>query len=96
MRALFYDTETTGLPDWHQPSDGPQQPHIVQLAACLVDLDTRETIDSMDMIIRPDGWVIPDDVAEVHGITTERATAEGCNEHDVLMKFLRMQNSLVI
>lgn len=27
--ALVYDTETTGLPDWHQPSDAPQQPHLV-------------------------------------------------------------------
>lgn len=41
--ALFYDTETTGLP----LSEHPDQPHIVQLAAILVDLDTRREIASM-------------------------------------------------
>lgn len=35
--ALFFDTETTGLPLFEQPSEDPRQPHIVQLAACLVD-----------------------------------------------------------
>ena len=36
--ALFYDTETTGLPDFKAPSEAQHQPHIVQLAALLVDL----------------------------------------------------------
>jgi DNA polymerase-3 subunit epsilon len=75
--ALFYDTETTGLPLWNDPSEDPRQPHIVQLAAALVDLDTRRTVASMDVIVRPDGWTIPEDVAAIHGITTERALATG-------------------
>ncbi|MEA3044540.1 MAG: polymerase subunit epsilon [Sphingomonadales bacterium] len=29
---LGYDTETTGLPAWHDPSDAPHQPHVIQLA----------------------------------------------------------------
>ena len=78
--ALFYDTETTGLPLFSEPSEDPRQPHIVQLAACLVDLDTREVRASMDVIVRPDGWTIPDDVAAIHGITTEKATALGVGE----------------
>ena len=35
--AIFYDTETTGIPLFSEPSEHPGQPHIVQLAACLVD-----------------------------------------------------------
>jgi DNA polymerase-3 subunit epsilon len=56
--AIFYDTETTGLPLFKEPSEHPDQPHIVQLAGCLVDLDTRKTIASMDVIVKPDGWTI--------------------------------------
>ena len=71
--AIFYDTETSGLPLFKEPSEDPRQPHIVQLAACLVDLDTGQTVSSMDVIVRPNGWTIPDNVAAIHGITTERA-----------------------
>ena len=78
--AIFYDTETTGLPDFKAPSEAEHQPHIVQLAACLVDLDTRKTIASMDVIVRPAGWIIPDDIAKIHGITTEHARAVGIPE----------------
>jgi DNA polymerase-3 subunit epsilon len=88
MLGLFYDTETTGLPDFKAPSEAPHQPHIVQLAACLVDLDTRELISGMDMIICPDGWTIPDDIAAIHGITTERAINEGVPEESALAVFM--------
>jgi DNA polymerase-3 subunit epsilon len=78
--ALFYDTETTGLPLFKEPSEHPDQPHIVQLAAFLVDLNTRETLASMDVIVRPDGWVIPDEMTAIHGITTEKALRLGIPE----------------
>lgn len=55
-----------------EPSEHPGQPHIVQLAALLVDPESHETIASMDVIVRPSGWTIPDDVAAVHGTTTAR------------------------
>lgn len=73
---LFYDTETTGLPLWKEPSGHPGQPHICQLAAVLTNQAGRQ-IHAMDVLIRPDGWVIPDDMVEFHGITTERALDEG-------------------
>lgn len=88
--AIFYDTETTGLPDWSQPSEAPHQPHIVQLAAQLVNLDTRHVISSMDVIIRPDGWTIPEEVAAVHGITTEMALDLGVPEHLAIEMFMGM------
>ncbi|MGZ9893064.1 3'-5' exonuclease [Bordetella bronchiseptica] len=88
--ALFYDTETTGLPLFGEPSEDPRQPHIVQLAAALVDLDTRDTIASLDLVVRPDGWVIPDEVTAVHGITTEHAAAVGVPESLALSLFLEL------
>lgn len=88
--ALFYDTETTGLPLFGEPSEHPDQPHIVQLAACLVDLDTRQTVAGMDVIICPDGWTIPDNVAAVHGITTEHAEAVGISEKLAVEMFMAL------
>lgn len=76
---LAFDTETTGLPDWGQPSDAEHQPHLVQLAMVLLDDDLRE-VASASLIVRPEGWVIPDDIAKIHGITTERALAVGISE----------------
>lgn len=87
---LFYDTETTGLPDFKAPSGAPHQPHIVQLAALLVDPDSRQTIASMDVIIRPAGWTIPGEVAAVHGITTERAEAFGVPEKLAVEIFMEL------
>lgn len=78
--ALVYDTETTGFPLWNDPSEDPRQPHIVQLAAVLVDVHTRRTLQTVDLIIRPDGWTIPDEAAAVHGITTEMAMDLGVPE----------------
>ena len=91
--ALFYDTETTGLPDFKAPSEADHQPHIVQLAALLVDLDTRQTIQSMDVIVRPDGWTIPDEVAAVHGITTEYAADVGIPERLAVEMFMDLWNN---
>lgn len=91
--ALFYDTETTGLPDFKAPSESAHQPHIVQLAALLIDLDTRQTIQSMDVIVRPHGWTIPDEVAAVHGITTEHAADVGIPERLAVEMFMDLWNN---
>ena len=88
---LFYDTETTGLPDYKNPSEGPQQPHIVELAAQLVDPETL-LVETFCAIVRPDGWQIPDDIAAIHGITQERALADGIPEHEVVARFLEMHS----
>jgi DNA polymerase III subunit epsilon len=85
-----YDTETTGLPDWKNPSEAEHQPHIVQLAALLVDEETRDVRDQMDVIIKPDGWIIPDEVASIHGITTERAMDEGIPEKEAFDQFIEL------
>lgn len=91
--ALFYDTETTGLPLFKEPSNHPDQPHIVQLAAFLVDLDTRVTLASMDVIIRPDGWTIPDDMTAIHGISTQKALALGIPEAQAVEMLLALQEN---
>jgi len=91
MNLIFaFDTETTGLIDYKKPSDGPQQPHIVQLAALLADVDTGNVIQSMDVIIKPEGWAIPQETTDVHGISTEHAMDVGVSEKTALIMFLSM------
>lgn len=75
MKRFYFDTETTGFPQ--KPGTPLEQcPFIVQIAAILVDDDEGE-VASFSTIIKPDGWTIPDDVAEIHGITTAKAEAFG-------------------
>lgn len=87
---FFYDTETTGLPDFKEPSDAPQQPHIVQAAALVIDAESRQVVTGANLIVKPDGWTIPDEVAQIHGITTERALQVGVDESLVAEVLLDM------
>lgn len=90
MKIMAFDLETTGLPIYKEPSEGANQPHIVELAALLYT-GNAELIDTVHRIVKPDGWIIPDDVAAIHGITTERAMDEGIPEHNVVAEFHDMQ-----
>lgn len=90
--ALIYDTETTGLPKWSDPSEHPDQPRVVQLCAELVDQDSREVVAALHSIIKPNGWTVPDEVAAIHGITTEKAEAVGIPMPRVIELFMDMWN----
>lgn len=90
MIALVFDCETSGLPNWHKPSEDPSQPHIVQLAAELFDDETGRVLHSMNNIIRPNGWMIPDEVAAVHGITQKLAEQHGLQMASVLFNFIQL------
>lgn len=87
---LFFDTETTGLPDFKARSNDPSQPHLVQLAMLLCD-DAGAEIEAHNVIIKPDGWVIPDEVARIHGITTAIALEKGIPETDAVAMFVLAQ-----
>lgn len=86
---LFFDTETTGVPrNYKAPvSDSSNWPRLVQLGWIVTDSEGHET-KSNNYIIRPDGFTIPADVAKLHGITTERALAEGVSLLGVLEEFV--------
>lgn len=87
--TLFYDTETTGLPKYGQPSEHPDQPHLVELAAIMVDDEFRIT-DTFHAVIRPMGWNIPPEVTRIHGITEAFASEHGIPEQDALASFLEL------
>ncbi len=88
MLATFFDTETTALiTDWKKPSEGPDQPHMVSLTGILADTETRQAIQTMDVLIKPIGWTISDEAFAVHGISHERAMDEGILEQEALEEF---------
>jgi DNA polymerase-3 subunit epsilon len=77
MKVMIFDTETTGLPAWTQPSDHPSQPHLVQYTAVLFSDRSRMELAYDTMMIRPEGWTIPEEAIAKHHITTEQALEEG-------------------
>ena len=89
-KIIFFDTETTGLPEWKKPSGDASQPHLTQLAAIVCDTETQKIHAAIDLTIKPDGWVIPDEVAELNGITTEYATEYGISEEQAINAFIEL------
>lgn len=81
--VLTFDCETTGLPPkgakWDV--DFAEFPNIVQLAWAVNEKERS-------FIIKPEGWEIPEASIEVHGITAERANAEGVPFADIIDEFL--------
>lgn len=91
MKILFFDTETTGLPLFREPSEDPRQPHIVQIAAMLIDgLPSGPVVlGQMNRLVQPEGWAWSEDdeAFKTHGITVERAMDEGVSEAKALEEF---------
>lgn len=85
---LFFDTETTGLPLFTEPSDDPRQPHVVQLAAelCTPGGEVVETYQAVVNIGEP----IPEDMTAIHGISNERMEAEGIPPTQLLSDFFAL------
>lgn len=75
MKHLIFDTETTGKANFRAPANDESQPHIVQLGAMMVD-DSGRTLGELNLIIQPDGFTIPKEASDIHGITQE--IAESC------------------
>ena len=87
---LVFDTETTGLPkQYNAPlTDFDNWPRLVQLAWQLHD-DKGRLVENYNLLVKPEGFVIPIDAKMVHGISTEHATKYGLPLHEVLDTFLK-------
>ena len=85
---LIFDTETTGLPKrWDAPlSDSENWPRCIQIAWQIHDAK-GEVVAHEDYLIRPDGFTIPFDSEQVHGISTALAEDQGIPLEEVLEKF---------
>lgn len=85
---LFIDTETSGMPLWHERHFDERQPWTVQIAMILADKD--HVVRSFGALIQPNGREIPDDVIQIHGITKEQCERYGIDEKIVAWTVLDM------
>jgi len=88
---IVFDTETTGkAKSFSAPiTDFNNWPRMVQIAWKVFDKNGVE-IDSQNLIIKPQGYIIPDDAIKIHRITNERAKAEGIPLREALQKFAQV------
>lgn len=89
MSLLFIDTETSGIYKFKEEYHSPNQPHLVQLALILDDMEGN-TVEEYETIIRVGDVNIPPSAAEIHGITTAIANAKGIAAQVALEKFNEM------
>ena len=90
MTYLFFDTETTGLPkDYNAPSSDLDSwsCRLVQLSWLMED-DSHTLLSQGDLIIKPEGFDIPKESSDVHGITTEIALEKGVDLKKAVYYFL--------
>ena len=99
MTYIFcWDSETSDLPIWSTPSEHPDQPFIVSIAMLKFDPETLEEVDHFYAILKPPaGRTIPEDgkAFEAHGITNERAQAEGAEREPIIRLYAKKRRECV-
>jgi DNA polymerase-3 subunit epsilon len=80
-KLLVFDTETTAA--------NPEEARIVSAYLGLLAED-GSILTEKEWIVQPDGWVIPDEAAAIHGISTEDATERGAPLEDVLREICQI------
>lgn len=85
---LIFDTETTGLPKrWNAPiTDTDNWPRCIQIAWQLHD-ELGNLVEHQDMLIQPDGFNIPYEAEQIHGISTALAEQDGVPLSEALELF---------
>jgi DNA polymerase-3 subunit epsilon len=70
LRALIFDTETTGMVKWKRPPEDSGQPDLIQLGMLLVETDDWKARARHSVLVRlNDGVTIDPGAQEAHGIS---------------------------
>ncbi|MER3374553.1 MAG: DNA polymerase III subunit alpha [Allomuricauda sp.] len=85
---LIFDTETTGLPKrWDAPiTDTDNWPRCVQIAWQLHD-ELGNLVEQQDFLVQPEGFNVPYEAEQIHGISTALAEQNGVPLGKVLEAF---------
>ena len=89
MSILFFDTETTGLPNFKLHPAAPQQPACLQLGALLTTSE-GEPIEEYQTLIQIGSKPIHPMALKAHGISAEKANSEGIPPFEALFEFHRL------
>jgi DNA polymerase III epsilon subunit-like protein len=88
---FVFDTETTGIPNQrnckYSDDSAYESCRIVSIAWIILS-DTFEVVSESYHLIRPDGYVIPEDATQVHGISQEHALLNGVPFTDIVAALL--------
>lgn len=76
MLHLIYDAETTGQWKYDLPDTHESQPRLVQMGAILAD-DEARVVAEINLIVKPEGFTVPTDASDVHGIPHDMAMRVG-------------------
>jgi len=70
MLILVYDCETTGLVRGTDYTS-PNMPFLAAITAILYDTDAHRIVASINSMVQPDGWTMPEEAGQVNGLTNE-------------------------
>jgi DNA polymerase III epsilon subunit-like protein len=86
---LFFDTETTGLPNFKARSADPNQPKVLQLG-CILATSKGEELESYQTLIKIGSTSIHPMALAAHGISAEKANKEGIEPKDAFEAFFSL------
>ncbi|CAH0996353.1 hypothetical protein EMA8858_02485 [Emticicia aquatica] len=96
-KILFFDTETTGLPQYYNApiTQVSNWPRLVQLAF-IEYFEDGSLASKHNYIIKPEGFSIPRDATLIHRISNHQAQTEGQDLRQVLAVFEKAVNEAVL
>ncbi len=94
--TLFFDTETSAFMNKKLSFDDPSQAWCVQIGAVLSTAE--EILAELNVLIQANGRTMNYHAQKIHGITIEKADADGITELDATNQFaeLLMQNPTIV
>lgn len=100
---VFFDTETTGLPNFNLDLIDPAQPRVLQFAAIVAD-DKGGEIAAFKCPIKPEGWTVDERMEvngkktafAIHGLSNDYLSKYGMSIKTALLMFRQFQNMSTI
>lgn len=75
--VIVFDTETTGVFGKRMTDLDPAAPHVASLAVVAYTDDLESEVFSCYKLIKPEGWVMPEEASAVNGLTQEQLERDG-------------------